>query len=235
MVAAQFLAFNDLVSRLFLGLGLTTLIACGDPLLSNVASASPLLTIAGYIQPYPVDALTSPKVTVVWVDPDLGGLPDVAATPDTVQFELDPQGGFKLKLFAPPPAVAGRRRETSDGASVQFAFGEIVLYDDVDGVGAPLIGADDQLIAPDTYEGATPDSVLIYIDSPGPKGVAFLWQILSDGPGYHLGTVDCDAVGPSVIEDANSSGTSVTVQVVPATSHLPYVRTCLQSHPLVGS
>jgi hypothetical protein len=235
VLAARFLPFNAVVSRLFLVLGLTTPIACGDPLLSEAASASPLVTIEGYIQPYPVDGLDSPKVTVVWVDPNLGGLPDVAATPDTVRFKIDPQGSFELGLFAPPPAAAGTRRQTLGGGAVQFAFGEIVLYDDVAGVGSPPIGAGDQLIAPDTYQGATPDSVLIYIDSPGPKGAAFIWQILSDGPGYHLGTVDCNAVGPSVIEDANSSTAAVTLQVVPATSQLPYVRTCLQSHPLVGS
>ena len=233
-MTARFLPFNAVVSRLFLVLGLTTPIACGDPLLPKAASASPLVTIEGYIQPYPVDGLNSPKVTVVWVDPN-GGLPDVAATPATVRFTIDPPGSFELELFAPPPAAAGRRRQTWDGASVQFAFGEIVLYDDVDGVGSPPIGAGDELIAPDNYQGATPDSVLVYIDSPGPTGAAFLWQILSDGPGYHLGTVDCDAVGPSVIEDANSSTAVVTLQVVPATSQLPYLRTCLQSHPLIGS
>lgn len=234
-MAARFHPFNVVVSRLFLALGLTTPIACGDPLLPNIASGSPLMSIQGYIQPYPVDGLTSPKVTVVWVDPDLGGVPDVPAAPDTARFQLDPQGGFELELFAPPPASAGTRRQTSNGASVQFAFGEIVLYDDVGGVGSPPIGVGDALIAPDTYQGATPNSVLIYVDAPGPKDAVFLWQVLSAGSGYHLGTIDCEAVGPSIIEEANSSTAVVTLQVVPATSQLPYVRTCLQSHPLIGS
>jgi len=217
-------------------MGLTTPTACGDPLLSATASASPLFVLDGYVQPFPVD-LSSPRVSVVWVDPQLGSVPDVAAAPDTLGFTIDAEGAFRLQLFSPPPPTAGAA-SLSNGANAQFAWGEIVLYDDVAGVGSPPIGPGNQLAAPDTYRGATPDSVLIYIDSMETNGTTALWPILSDPAGYHLGMVGCNTFSTPVIENSpNADGVDaiVTLQVVAPTSQLPYLRTCLQSHPLTGS
>jgi hypothetical protein len=211
-------------------------VSCGDPLLSATAFQTPPLAVEGYLQPFPVADLTSPRVTVVWVDP-VGMLPDVPAQAEAIHFTLDAAGAFQLQLFAPPPpAAAVGTFRTNQGSEVQYAFGELVLFDDLDGDGSLAISsADDQIVGPDDYRGASAGYVVVYIDATNAENAAIALPILEEAPGYHLGAVDCDTIGPPLITTADSSKAVVVMQVLPPSSSLPYARTCLQTHPFGGS
>jgi hypothetical protein len=212
-------------------------ISCGDQLLSAAAYDTPLLALTGYLQPFPVADLTSPRVTVVWVDP-AGLVPDVPERPQAIRFALDAAGGFDLQLFEPPPLAAGVGTFSPGGqGQVRYAFGEVVVYDDLDGDGALAISAaDDRLVGPDDYRGANATYVLVYIESTNAEGAPALpLPILAGPPGYGLGAVNCNTFGPPLVTRVDTSAAVLAMQIVPPSSQLPYVRTCLQSHPLGGS
>ena len=198
------------------------------------------MTLTGYLDPFPVADLTSPRVTVVWVDP-LGLASDIPAPPETLHFASDPAGGFTVQLFAPPPSIAATGTFVAPGTpdvAVRFAFGEIVLYEDFSGETSFMVSAGNDMVGPDDYRGATATYALIYISQLiDGANAGRLWPILMGPPGYHLGAVDCENFGSPVIDDVDPAAAVLDMQVLPPSTQLPYVRMCLRSHsaPVVGS
>jgi hypothetical protein len=209
-------------------------LSCGDPLLSDKDFQTPLLAIEGYLQPFPVDGLKSPRVTVVWFDFN-GQYPDVPADPKALSFDIDAAGAFHLGLLAPPPGkVMPSTGASGSGGRVQFMLAELVLFDDVDGDGSMAISpVNNQIVGPDVYRGATSSYIIAYIESTSGDVAHMVLPFQSvPGPGYRLGTIDCSQLGPISIALVDSSQAVAVMQVVPASAELPYLRTCLQSHPL---
>ena len=209
---------------------------CGDRLLSGRAYEAPLFTFQGALNPVPED-LVSPRVDVVWVDPAALS-DDLPAPPEDSVFELD-GAHYVYSLFAPPPAAAIRALVDPDtgGLIASFAFGEIVLVEDLDGDGAFRVGslADGSKIVSDDYRGAQSAYVVSFIERSAAPGVGppELQRLLSAKPGYHLGFIDCSTldVPQASVRDGNASSIEITVLPAPA-SELPFLRKCLRSHPV---
>jgi hypothetical protein len=223
-------------------------ISCGEPVVSQPAYETPLMTVQGLIVPYPITDFVSPRVGVVWVDP-LGIEPDVPAvgpqvlaSSDSPNFTSSPS--FHLRFFAPPPAPMIRTLvdPNSKRAVASFALGELVLYDDRDGDGRFVIDASDAIVGPDQYLGAGQEDVVFYVSQSlgGNDGPTALKAVLAGQSGYQLAWADCSApAGPSFdpLNDPNPIEV-VVAQVAAATSQLPFMRNCLRSHvdpPLMGT
>jgi hypothetical protein len=215
---------------------------CGDPLLSVSAYQSPLITIAGHLNPFPEAGTVDLRVGVVWVDP-LGIGDDVPAPADTSRLEMS-DADFQLSLFAPPPEAAVYDLRDSTGAVVlaRLAFGELVVFDDRDGDGTFHVepaAAGGEIVAPDLYRGASATLVMTYVVTPLQAPATVLPELhglLATTPGYHLGYVDCSAPdAPSTSTYGDPSTVVVEMHVDgDATTDLPFVRTCLRSHPVTA-
>jgi hypothetical protein len=209
---------------------------CGDPLLSATAYETPLFELAGDLNPLPSD-LVSPRVDVVWVDPEEAH-EDVPASPDGAGFVLT-GSTFVFSMYAPPPAAAIRQlTDPHTGRTVaSFAFGEIVLFEDLDGDGTfqvTSVADGSTIVPPDLYQGAQARFVVVYVESPASGDVPDeLLGLLSTTSGYHLGAVSCDMPEtPRTSIDARI-GEQIEITVLPsATNELPFLRTCLRTHPV---
>ena len=209
---------------------------CGDRLLSGRAYEAPLFTFQGALNPVPED-LVSPRVDVVWVDPAALS-DDLPAPPEDSVFELD-GAHYVYSLFAPPPAAAIRALVDPDtgGLIASFAFGEIVLVEDLDGDGAFRVGslADGSKIRFGrlSRRAVRVRSVFHRTISGARVGPPELQRLLSAKPGYHLGFIDCSTldVPQASVRDGNASSIEITVLPAPA-SELPFLRKCLRSHPV---
>jgi hypothetical protein len=219
-------------------IGLLGAVSCGEPLESAVSYDSPLLSISGYIVPFPPANVVSARIGVTWVDP-LGVNPDVPMPPETLAYVPTNDGNFLLRLFAPPPATTLRDLPPSVGGAdaARFAFGEFVLYDDVnEDATYAVAGPSSEIVAPDTYRGGGGNIVVIYVAraSAPDEGPPALRDILSGPIGYHLGVTDCVVAVPSVTT-SDAAAVLVYAQSTASTT-LPYSRSCLRSHyvPLTG-
>jgi hypothetical protein len=183
--------------------------------------------------------LIAPRVGVTWIDP-LGVREDVVTPANTLAYEPVADGGFSLRLFAPPPAAAlSSLPAGSTGPTVStFAFGEIVVYQDVDGDGAYRIaGPTNDIAVPDEYRGGGGDVALIYVAKTAAADASplALREVLSGAIGYHVASIDCSLAVPSAVDASSSVPLRVYLQQA-ASPALLYSRTCLRSHyvPITG-
>jgi hypothetical protein len=215
--------------------------SCGKPLLSGASYDSPVFTVTGALTPFPVADLVAPRVGLVWVDP-AGLRDDVASPAQDVRFQLGADGTYTLGVYAPPPAAA-IRHFPEPGTSVlaaSFGFAEIVLYEDLDGDGTfhlTSLDAGSEMVAPDLYRGASSYAVVAYVQQPlEPDAGVFpeLTALISASPGYHLGAVSCtDPEQPSA-GPIDPRPIQLVVGASPSPD-LPYLRTCLRTHPSASS
>jgi hypothetical protein len=228
--------FPDIAPAL-MGALLVISAGCGDPLLSAAAYGTPLFELAGDINPLPAD-LSSPRVDVVWVDPS-GVRDDVPAPPETVSLALN-DSSFVFSMYAKPPDAAIHQLvDPHNGRAVaSFAFGEIILFEDLDAdrtLRVTPIGDGSTIVSPDVYRGAQDRYVVAYIESPPAGDVPDeLRGLLSTDPGYHLGVVNCSSpeAPRTSIDHEIDDPIEITVLATP-TSELPFARTCLRTHPVV--
>jgi hypothetical protein len=212
---------------------------CGEPLLTADAYDSPLISLHGNFNPARSDLL-SPRVGVVWVDPaELDD--DVPAPPQAIGFQLS-DTSFDLRVYAPPPAGAIRAlRDPEDGDVItSFAFGELVVFEDRNEDGTfsvtPL-GEGSTIVPPDLYRGAQSLFVLTYVQHPlqAPDDVLpELHGLLAVSPGYHLGVINCatpDAPRSGTIDNPEAQQLEMTI-LAQGTPDLPFVRSCLRTHPV---
>jgi hypothetical protein len=203
--------------------------------ISEAAYEAPLFTFQGDLNPIP-DDLVAPRVAVVWVDP-AGLRDDVPEPAEDTKFDLTP-AGYTFSIFAPPPASAIREIvDPSSGlGAASFAFGEIVLFEDLNGDGTfqiTSLAEGSEIVPSDVYRGAQVQYVVIYIEKPwsAATGPAELVGLLSSTPGYHLGHIDC-SVPDAPATSIPAGNPPVEITVLPtATSQLPFLRSCLRSHP----
>jgi hypothetical protein len=212
--------------------------ACGDPLVSANLANTPRETIDGMVFSLSQADVTSPLVDVLWVDP-LSERPDVPAPPVTLSSTLAPSGVFTLSLYAPPPRAATRTLPLpmDASASVTFAFGELVLVDDVNHDGTFAVGPGNEIVAPDKYASAVGSFVVLYVESPAPpaEGIPELGDTLSGPVGYQVIAIDCtEPATPHSIEVPLMTF-PVTLYVDPESATLTYGRQCLRSHVVAAS
>jgi hypothetical protein len=214
-----------------------------QPVLSGSSYDSPLVTIEGFITPWPANDLASPRVGVVWRDPaELRD--DIVSPPDSTRFELAADGSFRLTLFAPPPPEAIRRfpgppPAPPDEVAVSFAFAELPLYDDVDGDGTLRVTSrseGSQIVAPDQYRGAADVNALLYVEKPLEDRALFgtLGRALTVGdfvtPGYRQVGFQCQDP-PYVVPQDPMVPPRVGIVLRAPSSDLPFVRACLHTSP----
>jgi hypothetical protein len=205
--------------------------ACGDPLLSGTGYKEPLMTITGVLEP--PQSATGFRAEVVWVDP-LDERPDVPAAVQAVSSEIHADDSYALHLFAPPPEATFRSLPVpgSPGEHVVFAFGEIVLVDDVDGDGTFAVNDDNTIMAPDKYVSWAGADVVTYVAHgiPTPSATADLLPLITGHVGYHLVAMDCTNPATPLLMDVQPAGQEVGLYVMPPADHILYQRPCLRSH-----
>jgi hypothetical protein len=215
-------------------------LGCGQPVESLATYESPLITLNGYLDPQPANGFGNLRVGILWVDPaELRD--DVPAPADGVELSNDGTDHFALELFAPPPAVTIRRypADTPDVVALDFAFGEIVVYEDNDGDGTFAVtsrAAGSAMVAPDLFRGSSSSLALLYLQEPGSPqagAVGASWPVLFDnGTGYRLALIDCTTPDqPSVRADDAASPVGMTI-APRGDPHIIFSRACLRSSPV---
>jgi hypothetical protein len=212
---------------------------CGQPVVPLETYESPLITLNGYLDPEPANGFGSLRVGILWVDPaELRD--DVPGPADGVSFTNDGTDHFALDLFSPPPASVVRRYpgETPDVVGLDFAFGEIIVYEDNDGDGTFSVtsrAAGSAMVAPDLFRGSSPSLALLYLAQPGSPqagAVGASWPVLFDnGTGYRLALIDCttpDQPAVRAYDDAMPVEMTIASHGAP---HIIFSRDCLRSSP----
>jgi hypothetical protein len=219
-----------------LAVGIAVAVAgCGEPLLSNSAYQTPLLTFQPFFtEPYDAAGLAKIRVGVVWIDPfELRD--DLPQTPPTITDRRSDKQ-YTVDLFAPPPAAAIRHLpDATGGVAASFAFGEIVAFDDEDGDGRFAVTSraeGSSMVAPDAYAGSVEARVLLYVETPARVGgpIDAAWHALFDPPGYHLASFAC--AGTPTVRTLPPGSRSFPMTLAAETSpHLIFTRTCVTPLP----
>jgi hypothetical protein len=213
-------------------------VGCGQPVLSGAAYDAPLVSFAGVLESFPDPAVRAPHVDIVWVDP-LSERPDVPAPPDTRSSMIMPNGTFTLDFFAPPPVAVMRTLPVpmATDQSATFAFGEIIVIDDVNGDGTFSIGPGNTIVVPDRYASAAGADVVIYVAHPMPptQYIPDIGMALSGRVGYHVVSLDCSE--PAVPQGQEVVPGTAPIVLVPSQegSALTYSRQCLRSHVVTSA
>ena len=213
-------------------------VGCDQPMLSGAAYDAPLASFAGMLDSFPDPAVRRPHVDIVWVDP-LSVRPDVPAPPETLSSAIMPDGTFTLDLFAPPPVAVMRTLPVPMAAdqSATFAFGEIIVIDDVNGDGTFSIGPGNTIVPPDQYASAAGTYVLIYVAHPMPptQYIPDIGMALSGRVGYHVVSIDCSE--PAIPQGQEVLPGTASIVLVPSQegSALTYSRQCLRSHVVTSA
>ena len=250
-----------------LWLGAFVAIGCDGSLVTGADLDRPLLHGSGVIttsqdlndsRPEPLAGETHLELGVLWVDPAQQGQPSVASSSDLLASAISADGKYTLDFRSPPPDAAIQWLDSSVGAgeppatsaaeavrnAFAFAFGELVLFDDLDGDGSFRVGSltdGSPMLPPDEYRGMASSDVVLYVAHALPRGHNPLPELsdrITAVDGYHLGRVDCSdqtfatAIKPFV---SPADGSDTPIQIVPASSTFPDLRACLRSHPASGT
>jgi hypothetical protein len=151
------------------------------------------------------------RLGVIWTDL-LERRPDTAMPRDWLSSTIasDSPQAFVTSLYRPPPPGALFQLDTSDGDSIEMAFGEIFIFDDAQ---------------PDTYLAGSAEAI-IYVARP----FAYARDGFPLGPTFSLGytTLFFDCHGYQVPQDIRQNA---AVQfVLQPSSSLPEIRTCMRTH-----
>jgi hypothetical protein len=207
---------------------------CGEPLLSNAAYQTPLLSFEPFFsEPYEAAGLAKIRIGVVWIDPfELRD--DLPQTPPTI-IDRRSDKRFSVDLFAPPPAPAIRHLpDATGGLAASFAFGEIVAFDDEDGDGRFAVTSraeGSSMVAPDAYAGSVEARVLLYVETPAREGgpIDAAWPALFEPPGYHLASFGC--TGTPTVRTVPPGGSFPMTLAAQTSPHLIVTRTCVTPLP----
>ena len=211
---------------------------CGSPLLSESAYDSPLLSLHGFVDPLPADAVAL-HIGIVSVDPEQLR-DDVPAPAQTVREDLSEER-FQLSFFAPPPRQVIRRlTDPATGAPLaSFAIGELVVVDDVDGNGGFQVSAIESgsaILPPDRYRGGQARFVVSFIEQPlvnPTDGLPELQGMLTASVGYHLVVIECATAGAPYTHVTEPEPVDIEMTILDVgSSHLPFIRSCLRTHPI---
>jgi hypothetical protein len=168
------------------------------------------------------------RAGVIWTDP-LQRQPDVPMPSDWLSSTVarDTFDGFLITFYRPPPPAALFRIDAPYGGdSIEMAFGQAIIFDDVDNNGVFQIdGPHAQMAAPDSYLAATGPEAIVYVARPFsnaqdgfPLGPAIL-------PGYTQLYFFCN--GQVVREIRQNVGMQFVLQ---PSQNLPEIGTCMRTH-----
>ncbi|RMG14384.1 MAG: hypothetical protein D6729_13895 [Deltaproteobacteria bacterium] len=175
------------------------LTACGAPLADGNYDGEPLYTLRGRITGSAQSASANAYMGIVWVNWAKNG--------DTVVADVAPvqathfPANFDFALFDPPPAEAIMDLSGPD-EDAKIATGFLFAFDDIDGDGTFVLGAEQgSLAGGDALLGVSWSQALVYVDTPPRaggrlerEGLLFT-NPLEATPGYHLGAGVCASVG----------------------------------------
>ena len=200
--------------------------ACGNGLESGKSGSQALFTFGAAFSPGESLPPTA-RVGVIWTDL-LQRQPDVPMPPSWFSSSLgaDPPQGFLINFYRTPPPAALFRIYTSDGDSIEMAFGEIVIFDDAGGDGALHIdGPRAEMALPDSYLAGSIDAI-IYVARPFSSGRDGFPLGPALSAGYSTLFFGCH--GTQVAEEIRQN---VGVQfVLQPSADLPEIRTCMRTH-----
>jgi hypothetical protein len=200
--------------------------ACGNGLASGNSGNEAMFTFGAALAPG--DSLPpTARLGVLWTDL-LQRQPDVPMPPSWFSSTLgaDTPQGFLINFYRLPPAAALFRIDTSDGDSIEMAFGEIVIFDDAGGDGGLHIdGPHAEMAPPGSYLAGTADAI-IYVARPFSSGRDGFPLGPSLSAGYTTLFFDCH--GTQVVDEIRQN---VGVQfVLQPSQDLPEIRTCMRTH-----
>jgi hypothetical protein len=203
--------------------------ACGTGLAPGTSADQPLYAFGAQLtSSNGVPKSARPRLGVIWTDP-LQRQPDVPMPSDWLHSNLDRDSfdGFLTTLYRPPPPAAMVRIDAPSGGDwMEMAFGEVIIFDDVEQNGLFRIdGPRAEMASPDSYL-ASSEEVLVYVARPfsnGQDGFPLGAAILH---GYTTLAFFCNGQVPGQMIRQN-----VGVQFVPEPSQtLPEIRTCMRTH-----
>ena len=169
---------------------------------------------------------TKPTFGVVWTDP-FQVRPDVVMPPGWAgsDLTLDNPLSFSIHLYRPPPPEAIVTITAPSGDEAELAFGEIVVFDDLDGDGTfSVSGPHAEITSDDTYIAGS-FQALVYVARPF-SNVDMAFPILNAPfTGYSIVDYACNGL----VSMAVSQRAMATF--VPQPSRvLPEIRLCRRTH-----
>jgi len=213
---------------------------CGDPVLTPSACDSPQLEIEGTItRPAGLTPPAHPALTLLWRDAVQETHHQMPAPPASIRAEILDDDSFTMKMFATPPpeTIVPMIEKETNRLLARYSFGEIALYDDVDGDGVFDLPPDPHgtPAAPgsDPFRGGGTAYVVVYVWQPLTDPAIAVGDLFDQGPRYRLGLINCmfSQETQELRRVGDPSAVSIAVTMRNPSADLPFDRTCFFTAP----